>query len=171
MNVGARPRSFYESGSFEGPEVELEGVIRSVVEEDGLELVEAGFAREGGRRILRVTVDKEGGVDLDAIAAASERLSRRLDATGAVPGPRYTLEVSSPGLERALREPRHFARHVGSKVKAKTVEPVEGARSHIGTLASADDHGFTLATEHGELRLRYADVASARTVFEWGARR
>jgi ribosome maturation factor RimP len=171
LNVGARPRSFYDSGSFEGPGVELEGVIRSVVEEDGLELVDAGFVREGGRRILRVTVDKEGGVDLDAIAAASERLSRRLDATGAVAGPRYSLEVSSPGLERPLREPRHFARHLGSKVQAKTVEPVNGSRSHVGTLASSDEQGFTLATERGELRLRYADVRSARTVFEWGAQR
>ena len=148
--------------------MELEGVIRSVVEEDGLELVEAGFAREGDRRILKVTVDREGGLDLDAIAHTSERLSRRLDATDAVPGGRYELEVSSPGVERRLREPRHFARHLGSKVRAKTVEPVAGARTHVGTLAAADDEGFVLATETGDLRLRYADLASARTVFEWG---
>jgi ribosome maturation factor RimP len=148
--------------------VQLEGVIRSVVEDDGLELVDAEFVREGGRRILRVTVDREGGVDLDAIAAVSERLSRRLDATDAVPGPRYSLEVSSPGVERPLREPAHFARHVGAKVKAKTAGPVDGARSHLGTLAAADDEGFTLVTDEGERRLKYADVTSARTVFEWG---
>jgi ribosome maturation factor RimP len=151
--------------------VELEQVIRSVVEEDGLELVEAGFVREDGRRILRVTIDREGGVDLDAIAHASERVSRRLDASDAVPGGRYDLEVSSPGVERPLKDPRHFARHVGAKVRVKTVEPVDGSSSHQGTLAAADGEGFTLATEQGdELRFRYADVASTRTVFEWGAK-
>lgn len=148
--------------------MELEQVIRSVVQEDGLEMVEVRLSREGGRRLLRVTVDREGGVDLDAIARASERLSRRLDATDVVPGGAYTLEVSSPGVERPLREPRHFARHLGAKVRAKTVEPVDGTRAHVGTLAAADDNGFTLATERGDLRLEYADVTSARTVFEWG---
>jgi ribosome maturation factor RimP len=151
--------------------VELEGVIRSVVEEDGLELVDAGFARENGRRILRVTVDMEGGVDLDAIAAVSERLSRRLDAADAVSGGRYALEVSSPGVERPLRKPRDYARHVGSKVSVKTADVVDGARTRVGTLAEANDEGFTLATDDGELRLSYTDVESARTVFEWGAHR
>ena len=98
--------------------MELEGVIRSVVEEDGLELVEAGFVREGGRRILRVTVDKEGGVDLDAIAAASERISRRLDATGAVPGPRYTLEVSSPSSVASVKPWSSAAARVPSWLRA-----------------------------------------------------
>ncbi|MEX2457356.1 MAG: ribosome maturation factor RimP [Actinomycetota bacterium] len=148
--------------------MQLEGVIRSVVEADGLELVEAAFVREGGRRTLRVTVDREGGLDLDAIATVSERLSRRLDAADVVTGGRYSLEVSSPGIERALSEPRHFTRHVGATVKVKTAEPVQGALSHLGTLAAADDDGFTLVTEAGERRLTYADVASARTVFEWG---
>lgn len=149
--------------------MELEQVIRSVVEEDGLELEEAAFVRQDGRRILRVTVDREGGVDLDAIARASERISRRLDASDVIPGGRYELEVSSPGVERPLKEPRHFLRHLGKTVQAKTVEPVHGTQSHLGTIAAADDEGFTLETGAGAIRLRYADLASARTVFEWGA--
>jgi len=146
--------------------VELENLVRPVVEAGGLELVEVGFAREGGRRVLRVTVDREGGVDLDAIAAMSERLSRRLDAADAVAG-RYSLEVSSPGIERRLRTPRDFARSVGRKVVVKTALPESGARTVTGTLEAADEEAATLATEQGPVRVRYADVVSARTMFEW----
>ena len=83
--------------------MDLEGTIRSVVEGAGLELVEANLHRTPGRSLLRVTVDREGGVDLDAIADASGRISRRLDLEGFDPGP-YALEVSSPGIERPLKD-------------------------------------------------------------------
>src|SRR6266571_7263665 len=115
--------------------MDLEGTIQSVVEASGLELVEVAFHREGGRQILRVTVDREGGADLESIAQASERISRRLDLEGFEPG-RYSLEVSSPGVERPLREPRDFVRRVGAKVKVKTAQPVEGSRTLTGTLVS-----------------------------------
>jgi ribosome maturation factor RimP len=151
-------------------DVNLEEVARSVVEAEGLELVDVEFAREGGRRILRVTVDREGGVDLDAIANASERLSRRLDAADAVPGGRYALEVSSPGVERRLRAPRDFERSVGRKVKVRTAQPIDGARTHTGTLSEVGPEGATILTEHGVVRVGYADVTSARTIFEWGSR-
>src|SRR5919106_3538082 len=87
--------------------MELEAVVRPVVEAAGLELVDVTFRREAGRRILRVTVDREGGVDLGAISLVSERISRRLDVEGFEPGP-YSLEVSSPGVERPLRRPADF---------------------------------------------------------------
>lgn len=149
--------------------MELEEVIRSVVEADGLELVEASFGREGGRRVLRVTVDREGGVDLDAIARTSERLSRRLDATDAVPGPAYTLEVGSPGVERPLRSARDFRRHVGERVRVRTAQPVEGSRTHTGELVGADEEAVTVETDRGRVRVGYGEVTSARTVFEWGS--
>ncbi len=149
--------------------MELEGTVRSLVEREGLELVDVGFAREQGRRVLRVTVDGEGGVDLDTLAGVSERLSRRLDALDAVPGPAYSLEVSSPGVERPLRSAGDFARHVGATVKVKTAEPIDGSRAFSGRLAGADDDGATIATDRGEVRVRYADVRSARTVFDWAA--
>ena len=149
--------------------MDVEALLRPVVEAGGLELVDATFTRERGRRILRVTVDRDaaGGVDLDAIAEVSGRISRRLDLEDAVPG-RYDLEVSSPGVERPLKRPQEFRRHAGEKVKVRTAEPVDGSRTHTGTLAAADDEGIVVRTEAGERRLRYEDVASARTVFEWG---
>jgi ribosome maturation factor RimP len=160
-------------------EKEVGDLVRPVVEAAGLDLWEVSFGREGGRRILRVTVDRAGGeqraggdqnvggVDLDTIAATSQRLSRRLDLEGFEQDRPYELEVSSPGLERALREPRHFERSVGQRVRVKTVEPVDGRRVHEGALVSADAEAIVIASDGGELRVVYDGIASARTVFEW----
>src|SRR5438874_5172418 len=147
--------------------MDVEALVRPVVESAGLELVEAGFRKDGGRRILRVTVDREGGVDLDTISEASERISRRLDIED-VASSSYTLEVTSPGVERPLRRPQDFERHVGEKVRVKTAEPVEGSRTHTGTLEAADGEGIIVATEAGGHRIFFEAIRSARTVFEWG---
>jgi ribosome maturation factor RimP len=146
---------------------DVEELVRPVVETAGLELWDVTFRRETGRRVLRVVVDREGGVDLDTISTISERLSRRLDLEGFAADTPYSLEVSSPGLERALRKPRHFERSVGQQVKVKTAEPVEGRKVHEGALVSADPEAIVIASEGGELRVRYEDVDSARTVFQW----
>jgi ribosome maturation factor RimP len=149
----------------------VEELVRPVVEAVGLSLWDVNLRKEAGRLVLRVTVDREGGVDLETIAETSERVSRRLDLEGYSEGRPYSLEVSSPGLERPLREPRHFERSVGQKVRVKTEAPVEGRKVHEGALVSADAEAIVIASEGGELRVPYADVASARTVFEWGAER
>ena len=126
--------------------------------------------------ILRILIDREGegGVDLDAIARATRAISGILDEIDPLPG-RYTLEVSTPGLERPLRTPVHFAGAVGSKVTIKTTSgPASGGeasreRRVAGTLTDADDDGVTITTEAGdERRLSYSDIEKARTVFEWG---
>jgi ribosome maturation factor RimP len=150
--------------------MDLEGTIRSVVEGAGLELVEANLHRGPGRSLLRVTVDREGGVDLDAIADASGRISRRLDLEGFDPGP-YALEVSSPGIERPLKDRRDFLKRVGErvKVKTKTAQPVDGSRSLTGTLVEAGPVAVRIATEQGERTVAYDAIASARTVADWAA--
>lgn len=111
---------------------------------------------------LRVTVDRPGGIDLDAVSEATLVVSDALDRADPVPG-RYTLEVSSPGLERPLRTPTHFQRFVGTTVAVKTRPDVEGERRVEGTLDAADDEGFVVAGR----RLAYDDVEKARTVFVW----
>ena len=148
--------------------MEAETLIRPVIEGSGLELVDVAFRRESGRRVLRVVVDREGGVDVDTIAELAEKVSRRLDVEGFAPGP-YALEVSSPGIERSLKLPRDFARRVGDDVKVKTTTPIEGRTNITGELVSADDDGIVVAAGGGELRVRYADIASARTVVDWDA--
>jgi ribosome maturation factor RimP len=148
--------------------MEAETLVRPVIEGSGFELVDVAFRRESGRRILRVVVDRDGGVDVDTIAELAEKVSRRLDVEGFAPGP-YALEVSSPGIERSLKRPRDFERRVGDTVKVKTTTPIEGRTSITGELIAADDDGIAVAAGGRELRVRYVDIASARTVVDWSA--
>lgn len=138
---------------------EIRRLVAPVVEDMGLELDHVEFA--GG--LLRITVDRVGGVDVEALARASESVSRVLDDEDPVPG-RYTLELTSPGLERPLRTPAHYRRYIGTKVNVKTRPEVEGERRIEGVLEEADDEGFTVAGR----RLSYDEVERAKTVFEWG---
>lgn len=146
--------------------MDLEALVAPVVEAAGLDLVDVELRREDKRRVLRVTVDREGGLDLDTIAEVSERVSRRLDVEGFDPGP-YALEVSSPGVERPLRGPGDFGRHVGQEVRVRTSEPVGGARVHRGRLIAAGEDSVTIATDDGERTVAYGNVAAARTVVDW----
>jgi ribosome maturation factor RimP len=148
--------------------VDVAALVRPVVEHEGFELVDAAFAGASGRRVLRVTVDRDGGVDLDTLAEVSERVSRRLDLEDLGPGG-YQLEVSSPGIERALRTPRQFARAVGSLVQITTSAPVDDARSHRGRLLAANDDDVTVEVDGAPRTIAFAQVASARTVADWAA--
>lgn len=153
--------------------MEVEAVVRPVVEAAGLDVVEVTFARDGGRRVLRVTVDRtrgDGTLDLDTISDVSERLSRRLDLEGFDPAGSYTLEVTTPGVERPLRDPVDYARRVGAKVRLRLVRAVDGSRSVLGTIVSATPLEVRVATESGERTVPFEDIASGRTVFEWGQR-
>jgi ribosome maturation factor RimP len=124
--------------------------------------------------VLRVVLDRPEGLDLDALSDATRAVSRALDEADPIPG-HYTLEVTSPGLERALRTPQHFARAVGETIRVRTVPGDEGDERRVaGVLTAADDDGITVRTgtdDAGapvERRLAYPEVERARTVFEWG---
>jgi len=136
-------------------------VIEPLLAARGLELVDV----EHSRSTLRITVDRlDGtGIDLDTVAAASEVVSDALDRADPISG-RYTLEVSSPGVERALRTADHFRRHVGTTVAVKTRPGTEGERRVEGILEAADDAEVVVAGR----RLRYTDIERAHTVFSWG---
>jgi ribosome maturation factor RimP len=147
-------------------ERELEQMVGPVVQAAGLELVEVTFRRESGGKVLRLTVDREGGIDLDTIADTSERVSRRLDVEGFDPGP-YRLEVSSPGLERPLRRPDDFARRIGQRVEVQTAEPVDGQTVLVGELLSATDRDVTIATGSGPRSVAHDAIVRSRIVVDW----
>lgn len=111
---------------------------------------------------VRVLVDREGGVDLDTISTLTKQLSGALDLADVI-ADRYLLEVSSPGLERPLRTPRHFAAAVGRQVQGRTVPGAAGERRFTGTLLAADVDGITVSGR----RLAYTEIERARTVFDW----
>lgn len=141
---------------------QLQPVVRAV----DLELVDVEL-RSG---VLLVTVDRDGGVDLGALTDANRVVSSVLDELDPIPG-RYTLEVSSPGVERTLRTPAHFVRAIGETVTVKTRPQVPGDRRRRGVLVAADDDGLTLDVDggpEGGIHLSYSDIDKARTVFAWG---
>ena len=145
---------------------ELAGALSPVVEALGLELVDVEV--HGSQ--LSVFVDREGGVGLDELGEATKDVSAELDRIDPMPG-RYTLTVSSPGLERRLRTPAHFARAVGETVTVRVDAGTADVRRLTGTLESADETGCTLAGPEvpgGEVRISYDQIERARTVFEWG---
>jgi len=146
----------------------VHGCIAPLVADAGLDLVEV--RHPGGQ--LQIVVDRPGGVDLEALSAISSSISRLLDEQDLVPG-RYTLEVSSPGLERPLRTPDQFRRFVGATVSVKTRPHVAGERRELGRLEAADDEGIVLVPSEGPgagvaRSLAYDDIDRARTVFDWG---
>ncbi|MGO8870556.1 MAG: ribosome maturation factor RimP [Acidimicrobiales bacterium] len=145
---------------------ELFATIQPVLAAAGLELVDVEL-RSG---VLLVTVDRPGGVDLEALTDANRAVSAFLDELDPIPG-RYTLEVSSPGVERTLRTPAQFMRAVGELLTVKTRPQVPGERRLRGELLAADADGLELAVEgaaDGSMRLAYSDIDRARTVFVWG---
>ncbi|MGQ0617900.1 MAG: ribosome maturation factor RimP [Acidimicrobiia bacterium] len=140
-------------------------VVEPLLESQSLEVLDIEI--DGGH--LRITVDRPGGVDLDAIGSATRAVSRALDEDDPIPS-RYTLEVSSPGLERTLRRPDQFTRALGERVSVKTVPGSDGDRRITGTLVSADESGFVLRDDatQSERTVAYHEVERARTVFDWG---
>jgi ribosome maturation factor RimP len=148
-------------------------ILAPAVSRLGVELYDVEVTGSGRARVLRVLVDREGGIDLDAIADATQAISPILDAPpldAVIAGP-YALEVSSPGLERPLRTPAHYERAVGETISVK-IRPADdrGARRVRGVLAAADDTGFDLTVDDGTTEhLAYGDVTQARTVFEWAS--
>ncbi len=146
---------------------EVRDLAEAVARRRSLRLWDIEVAGQPGRSVVRVYVDGENGVDLDTVAEVSEEISRGLDLRDPIPG-RYTLEVSSPGLERTLRSPRHFELCVGQKVVMKTTERLVGGSHRLeGTIATATPEVVKLDLDSDEVEVAYDQIKSARTVFEW----
>jgi len=122
----------------------IRGIVERVASSYGLEVVEVELRGGGKSRMLRVTIDKPGGVTHEDCANMSREAGIILDVEDAVPGTSYTLEVSSPGLDRKLVRPADYERFVGSRVKLTTYEPMDGSRQLEGRLESASGNRITL---------------------------
>ena len=120
---------------------------------------------------LRITVDtppgSTGGVTLDTLALVTRMVSRDLDHDDPMPG-HYTLEVTSPGLERSLRTPKHFQRELGKVIAVRLRDTVNGERRIQGALTSADDAQIVVDLGGEPRTIAYDQIDRARTVFEWG---
>jgi ribosome maturation factor RimP len=133
-----------------------------------IEIAEIELRGAGKARLLRVYIDKPGGVTHGDCELISERMGRLLDEQDAVPGESYTLEVSSPGVERKLSKPRDFERVVGQKIRLSVREAIEGQTHFEGKLAGFAGQMLEVEVSPGRLiRVPLERVQRAKLKFEW----
>lgn len=161
-------------------DAELASLLDPVVRAAGLDLESARVGQAGRRRVLRVVVDRDGGAGLDEIAEVSRGISARLDASGAMGEAAYTLEVSSPGVDRPLTEPRHWRRARGRLVAVPLaggtggspsagMRPGTGAVPQItGRIVAASDAGITLDVGGHYREFAYSQLGPGRVQVEFG---
>jgi ribosome maturation factor RimP len=145
----------------------IEEIAQQVTQSQGLELVEVEVKGGGNARFVRIAIDKPEGVTHADCGLVSEKVGAILDAEDMVPG-HYTLEVSSPGVERKLFKPIDYQRFQGKKAKLTLRDPVDGRRTWEGTLAGYADGIISLETEPGKPReFPFEQVQKANLKFEW----
>ena len=139
-----------------------EELAAPILEEMGLQLWDVVYEKEGSGWYLRYYVDKEGGIDINSCEAFSRAISDVLDEADPIDGS-YTLEVSSPGIERALTRDRHFEALMGQQLLVRLIRPVEGVRDFIGTLTDYRDGTLTLLLdEKTEMNVERGETAFIR---------
>jgi ribosome maturation factor RimP len=146
----------------------IEEIAQRVTESEGLELVEVEVKGGGASRLVRISIDKPEGVTHADCELVSQQVGTILDVEDVVPGGRYTLEVSSPGIERKLVKPRDYERFLGKKASVSLRDAVEGRRHWEGTLAGFDNGDVSLEIQPGTIiRFPLEQVQKAHLKFEW----
>lgn len=143
-------------------------MAQPICDEFGLILWDVEFVKEGADFILRITIDSEKGVTIDDCEKVNRAIDPLLDEADPIETS-YRLEVSSPGVERTLVRPEHFAAMMGSETDVSLYVPYQGSRKVRGTLAAYDDGDVTLKIGGEDVTFKKADVAKVQTVFDWNA--
>ena len=139
----------------------LIALIEPLVGGLGYELVDLEHTSGRGSAVVRLFIDCPEGVGLADCERVSREVAALLDVEDPIPTA-YTLEVSSPGFDRVLRTPAHFARFVGSRVAVELTAPREGRRRYTGTLLSADDSGIALEVDGQRVTMTFVEIDKAR---------
>ena len=140
---------------------QLRELLAPVVAGVGYQLWELEYMPRSGGGLLRLYIDSSNGISLDDCERVSRAVSEQLDATDPIPG-HYTLEVSSPGLDRVLRTREHFERFAGERVKLEMMQPIEGRKRFAGRLLGVGESDITLELESGRISLPIEDIHRAR---------
>ena len=148
----------------------IEAIAERVAQPAGIEVVEVELKGGGQNRFLRISIDRPEGVTHADCEMISHEVGTILDVEDIVPG-HYTLEVSSPGVERKLIKLTDFERFTGKKIKTVLKDPIENSRTWEGTLAACADGLITLEVNEGKtIQFPFDQVEKANLKFEWGAR-
>jgi ribosome maturation factor RimP len=145
---------------------QVEEVAESLVVSEGMELVDLEYRREGRRWMLRLFIDKEGGVTIDDCARISRELGDLLDVKDVIPQS-YVLEVSSPGLNRRIRKKEDFSRFVGQKVQLWLASPKDGRRKILGYLVGVEGEEVVVTATEGRFSVPLQDIAKANLIYEF----
>lgn len=148
-------------------EAKTEELLLPIAERNGVEIYDIEYVKEGSDWYLRAYIDKPEGVNINDCEAVSRALSDELDRTDFI-SDAYILEVSSPGLGRALKKDKHLQKSLGELVELKTYKPIHGGKEFEGHLKSFDEKQLTLETEDaGELVFERSDIAAIRLAFDF----
>jgi ribosome maturation factor RimP len=142
----------------------------AIAETDGKEIVDIEFHPEGSRsgRVLRVYIDKPGGTSLEELTQVSRQLSEQLDTLDLIESA-YTLEVSSPGINRPLRRPEHFTPFIGKRIRVRTRDMIEGRRSCLGILQEAGADKIKLMQDRAEYEIPFSTIEKSNYEHDWSA--
>lgn len=145
-------------------ERKTEQLLEPILKENGFELYDVEFVKEAGTFYLRAFIDKEGGININDCELVSRRLSDLLDEKDFIPDA-YILEVSSPGLGRALKKDKHFEKSIGEEVELKLFKAIDKQKEFTGYLESFNDEVIVISDEQeNELEFERSNVASVRLV-------
>ena len=143
----------------------VHAIIHPIVLNEGMELVEIEYRREPSGWVLRLILDKEGGVTLDDCTRVSQEAGRSLDVEDVIQTP-YALEVSSPGLTRPLRTEKDFMKYHGRLIKLRTVDPIQDRRQFKGRLLGLSENGVEIEVDGGIFHIPLSSVAKANLEIE-----
>jgi ribosome maturation factor RimP len=138
----------------------IRAMIHPIVLNEGMEVVDIEYRRESGGWVLRLLLDKEGGVTVDDCTRISQEVGRSLDIEDLIQTS-YTLEVSSPGLNRPLKAEKDFLKYRGRLVKVKTIDPIHNRRQFKGRLLGVSESGVEMEVDGGILRIPLSNIAKA----------
>ena len=144
----------------------VRAIADSFLMNEGMELVELEYRREARGWVLRLTIDKEGGITLDDCSRVSQEVGRELDVEDFISAP-YTLEVSSPGLTRPLRSEKDFIKHRNRLIKLRTVDPINSRQQFKGKLLGVSNNQIELEMEGGIVQIPLAKIAKANLEIEF----
>lgn len=146
----------------------IRAIAERIGDSEGVEVVDVQLLGGGSARVVRLFIDKPEGVTHGDCESMSHQVGTILDAEEVIPGQGYTLEVSSPGVDRPLFKAKDYERFVGQKVKIQLRDPIEKRKKFDGLLAAFDGETVTLEMEQGKtLLVRLADIEKANLKFEW----
>jgi ribosome maturation factor RimP len=145
-------------------------VAAQIADGEGMEVVDVELRPEGSRRgrVLRLYLDKHGGPNIDELGRVSRQLSELLDTQDIVEGS-YTLEVSSPGINRPLKKPEHFQRFIGKRVRVRTGDMIEGRRSFLGILKEVTGEKIRVEVEGKQYDIPFSMIEKSNYEHDWSA--